>query len=53
LTPFALVGAVIVGTLSVAAGSSSPNSGVGRIAEGAVPFEQAALMEKYGHMCRN
>src|SRR5512139_2119210 len=48
LTPFALIGAVIVGAMSVAAGSST---GVGHIAEGAVPADQAALMEKYGRMC--
>ena len=50
LTPFALVGAIVVGTMSVAAGSSEA-TGVGHIAEGAVPADQAALMEKFGHMC--
>src|SRR4051812_21045552 len=50
-TPFVLVGAVVVGTMSVAAGSSASTGVVGRIAEGTVPAEDAALMERYGHMC--
>jgi len=50
-TPFVLVGAVVVGTMSVAAGSSAPKAGVGRIAEGTVPADYAVLMEKSGHMC--
>ncbi|MFL6111604.1 MAG: NlpC/P60 family protein [Catenulispora sp.] len=51
-TPFVLIGAVVVGTMSVAAGSSaSTSTGVGRIADGTVPSEDATLMERYGHMC--
>jgi cell wall-associated NlpC family hydrolase len=50
LSPFILIGAVAVGTLSVAAGSSSVQT-VGHIATGTVPTADAALMEQYGHMC--
>ncbi|GAA2012245.1 transglycosylase TgdA [Catenulispora yoronensis] len=50
-TPFLLVGAIVVGTMSVAAGSSTATTGVGRIAEGTVPADYAVLMEKSGHMC--
>jgi len=49
-TPFLLVGAIVVGTMSVASGSSSLST-VGRIADGTVPVADAALMEQYGHMC--
>jgi cell wall-associated NlpC family hydrolase len=49
-TPFLLVGAIVVGTMSVAAGSSSLST-VGRIADGTVPTADAALMEQYGHTC--
>ncbi|ACU77116.1 NLP/P60 protein [Catenulispora acidiphila DSM 44928] len=49
-TPFLLVGAIVLGTMSVASGSSSLGT-VGRIAEGTVPSADAALMEQYGHMC--
>src|ERR1051326_2962940 len=51
-TPFVLVGAIVLGTMSVAAGSSaSTGVSLGRIAEGTVPSEDAALMERYGHLC--
>lgn len=49
-TPFLLVGAIVVGTMSVASGSSSLST-VGRIADGTVPAADAALMNQYGHMC--
>lgn len=49
-TPFLLVGAIVVGTMSVASGTSSVGT-VGRIAAGTVPTADAALMEQYGHMC--
>ena len=49
-TPFLLVGAIVIGTMSVASGSSAM-SPVGRIADGTVPAADAALMEQYGHMC--
>jgi cell wall-associated NlpC family hydrolase len=50
MLPFALIGAIVVGTLSVAAGSAGATN-VGRIAEGTVPSTDAALMEQFGHMC--
>jgi len=46
-TPFLLVGAIVVGSMSVAAGSSTQNT-VGRIADGTVPTADATLMEQYG-----
>ena len=49
-TPFLLVGAIVVGAMSVAAGTSAQST-VGRIADGTVPTADAALMEQYGHMC--
>jgi cell wall-associated NlpC family hydrolase len=48
VAPFALVGALVVG-VSVASGSASVS--VGAVAAGTVPVADAALMNKYGHMC--